>query len=302
MKLHYFKDPLGNFGDDLNAWLWPRLIPDLLDDDPDALFVGIGTLINHRLPAAPHKHVFGSGYGYGQPPQIDERWHFHAVRGPDTARALGLPPHTAVTDAAVLVRAVDRPAAAGPRSTVGAIFTGQSLAEHDWQQVCEPLGVRFISCHWDVERVMREMLACDVLLCEAMHGAIVADALRVPWIPITCNEDILAFKWQDWLSTLSLRYEPSRVTPLHRGHESAGAAQRLKNGVKRALQRGGLWASRWQPPPPRPSGAADIERAGRELLAAAARAPYASSEALLDRHVDELLGRLQRLRRERRRT
>ena len=33
MKLYYYKAPLGNFGDDLNPWLWPRLLPDIFDDD-----------------------------------------------------------------------------------------------------------------------------------------------------------------------------------------------------------------------------------------------------------------------------
>ncbi len=27
MKLYYYKDVIGNFGDDLNSWLWDALIP-----------------------------------------------------------------------------------------------------------------------------------------------------------------------------------------------------------------------------------------------------------------------------------
>jgi hypothetical protein len=35
MKLYYYQDSKGvkNFGDDLNPWLWSKLIPDVLDDD-----------------------------------------------------------------------------------------------------------------------------------------------------------------------------------------------------------------------------------------------------------------------------
>ena len=65
MQLYYFKDRHGNFGDDLNPWLWGQLLPEVLRGPSDELFVGIGTLLNHRLPAAPIKHVFGSGHGYG---------------------------------------------------------------------------------------------------------------------------------------------------------------------------------------------------------------------------------------------
>jgi succinoglycan biosynthesis protein ExoV len=101
MQLYYFKDRRGNFGDDLNPWLWRQLLPEVLQGSPDELFVGIGTLLNHRLPAAPLKHVFGSGHGYGRKPVIDSQWQFHAVRGFETARALGLPKETVITDAAI---------------------------------------------------------------------------------------------------------------------------------------------------------------------------------------------------------
>ena len=30
MKLCYYHDNEGNFGDDLNAWLWPKLLPGVI--------------------------------------------------------------------------------------------------------------------------------------------------------------------------------------------------------------------------------------------------------------------------------
>ena len=89
MRLYYYRDPVGNFGDDLNPWLWSRLIPDLLDDQSDELFVGIGTLLNQLVPKATRTVVFGSGAGYGELPEIYETWEFYCVRGPLTG---GLPP------------------------------------------------------------------------------------------------------------------------------------------------------------------------------------------------------------------
>ncbi len=106
MKLFYYQDPGGNFGDDLNAWLWPRLIPELLDGDEGTLFVGIGSILDRRIPQEPRKVVFGAGVGYGLLPVLDERWQICCVRGPLTARALGLPSAAAVTDAAALVSMV----------------------------------------------------------------------------------------------------------------------------------------------------------------------------------------------------
>ncbi len=41
MRLYYFKDPRGNFGDDLNPWLWKQLWPELQQGEDDELFVGM---------------------------------------------------------------------------------------------------------------------------------------------------------------------------------------------------------------------------------------------------------------------
>ena len=72
MKLYYYNAQengfkLGNFGDDLNPWIWHRVIPELFEGQSDSkLFVGIGTLLNDFLPPEPTKIIFGSGAGYGK--------------------------------------------------------------------------------------------------------------------------------------------------------------------------------------------------------------------------------------------
>jgi succinoglycan biosynthesis protein ExoV len=55
-----------------------------------------------------------------------------------------------------------------------------------------------------------------VLLTEAMHGAVVADAIRVPWIAIDSTGcfPMLPFKWQDWCMSVGVSYCPKRIPPL----------------------------------------------------------------------------------------
>src|ERR1700730_15098645 len=103
MRLYW--STLHNFGDSLNPWLWDRLLPGAFDEDLSEILVGIGTILNHKIPVVGHKHVFGSGYGYGWIPNVHgSDYTIYCVRGPRTASRLNLPPRLAITDPAVLVR------------------------------------------------------------------------------------------------------------------------------------------------------------------------------------------------------
>jgi len=91
MKLHYFKSPQGisNFGDDLNPWLWGKLLPGSFDDDHETIFIGLGTLLNRRLPPRSRTVVFSAGVGYGVAPEVDDSWKIYCVRGPPVGKSVG---------------------------------------------------------------------------------------------------------------------------------------------------------------------------------------------------------------------
>lgn len=227
MKLHYDRNQ--NVGDELNAWLWPRLIPEVLDDDERAMFLGIGSLLNSNLPADPFKVVFGTGVAlnprgveYGKRlPRLDARWKIYCVRGPLSARALGLPAELAVTDAAALLHLVDLPAE--PKlHPVSFIPHCLSATRWPWRALCAQAGVHFINPNDPVETVLRDLRRSKVVIAEAMHGAIMADALRVPWIPAKAYANILAFKWQDWCQSLGLTYSPVSLPSLYTPESIAG--------------------------------------------------------------------------------
>lgn len=285
MKLYYFQDPKGNFGDDLNPWLWRKLMPEVLNDDPDVLLVGIGTILNHRLPAAPMKHILGSGVGYGNLPKVDERFVFHSVRGYATAAALGLSPDLVITDAAVMLRKVVDVSKHAKSQEFGFMPTGHSERHFDWATLCKDVGFRFISCHWSVDKVIEEIAQCKVLISEAMHGAIAADALRVPWIPIMLDDNVLPSKWIDWLSTLDLPYEPVLITPICDNKRIFNVSGRLKNRFKSALKSNGIWSFRWTDPMPLTSAASVRPLVQKQLQALKNKVPYLSDESLIDTHV-----------------
>ncbi len=216
MRLFYYRSPsnVGNFGDELNPYLWSRLLPDLdRRGTPDWLFVGIGTLLNDRLPPASRTIVFGSGVGYGaRVAAPDSSWRIHFVRGPRSAAALGLPSDSALTDPAILVATVWRER---PAQRTRYAFMPHCGNANGWiERLCQDEGIAYIDPRWPVEKVLRSIAETGVLLAEAMHGAIVADALRVPWIPVRSPWGVLAFKWLDWCDSIGSPYTPQSTVSL----------------------------------------------------------------------------------------
>ncbi len=216
MKLEYFKGEQPNFGDELNAWLWPQLLPSFFDDDPSVLFLGIGSIIGTHYGPKSKKIVFGTGYVptyHHEAPNVHGGdWDIFFVRGPRTARALGLPESMGIGDSAILLRALTRPFRREPRY-VGFMPHWESLLQGNWEKVCQLAGIRLIDPRAPLQRIIAEILECKVLVAEAMHGAIVADALRVPWIPVLPIDHAHRGKWLDWTDALNVKLIRHRLWP-----------------------------------------------------------------------------------------
>ncbi len=214
MQPFHWESARGNFGDDLNLWLWDFLLPGLRDVHPEILLVGVGTVLNDvLLPPDVRKLVIGSGFGYGNPPEFTDpaEWDVRAVRGPLTARKLGLDEALGIVDPAVMVADMpefrDLPRKGGPifvphwESTVGGL----------WPMVCQDAGLGYVDPCGEAKAVIRAIAQAELVVAESMHAAILADAFRVPWVAVTTSRSINSFKWQDWATSLAVRYEPRQV-------------------------------------------------------------------------------------------
>jgi succinoglycan biosynthesis protein ExoV len=231
MRLYYYKARHGsNFGDDLNRWLWPRLLPGLWREDDGTVFSGVGTIITRAMPNADRWIVFGSGAGYGPPPSGfgGPAWHIIAVRGPLSARVLGLAPHLAVTDGAILLATLPelQPAAEGQRKGIVFVPHFQALETGLWREAAERAGVEFLDPGADSVRVIERIRTARLVLADAMHAAIVADSMRVPWIPLTTSDRISTFKWLDWTCSMGVPYEPVALPP-------TGLLDKIRNATLR---------------------------------------------------------------------
>lgn len=215
MKLFYY-DYARNFGDDLNLYLWPRLLPkNFLDEDESELFVGIGSILWDFLPKEPMKYVVGSGYGaYTAPPNVnDGSWDVRFVRGPKTASALGIDAAKSICDAAVLLRGVELPEVASQSFDISFMPHFDSIDRGNWKEACRLAGVHLLDPTLPCEQILSEIRATKLLITEAMHGAIVADALRTPWIAVEPIHHPHRFKWYDWAESLDIDYQPHKLWP-----------------------------------------------------------------------------------------
>ncbi|WP_071190090.1 polysaccharide pyruvyl transferase family protein [Trichormus sp. NMC-1] len=216
MKLFYYQE--NNFGDKLNPWLWSKLIPGVMDEDQNTTFIGIGTLINDKLSLktknARLRVIFGSGVGYEQGvPEVDNSYKIYCLRGPLSAQALGVSTKLSVTDGAILIRKLFN--SNSKKQYKFSYIPHYEMAGEGWRLVCERLGFGYIDPRWPIEEVLSCISQSEVILAEAMHGAIIADSLRIPWIPVVSNSTILSFKWQDWCQSIGTEYKPSYLKRLH---------------------------------------------------------------------------------------
>ena len=289
MKLYFYRGQHENFGDELNHWLMPKVFPEFFDDDPSVLFLGIGSIILDTHPKDVLKVVYGSGYaGYSEVPRIDDKWKFYCVRGAKTAQACGLSPDLVAGDTAILINRhlrLDRHEKAYKFSYMP---HWQSVDVGHWQLVCRWSGVHFIDPRRPVDEVLDELQKTEVLVTEAMHGAIVADALRVPWIPVQPAVTMHRQKWLDWASALDLELDPVALGPS--STYEAQVSTPLTGGL-RTLARAGV-------PGRKLANLALTTRAANALQRATRRAPNLSADAALERALDKLESAASQLRRD----
>ena len=263
MQLYRWRGAARNFGDELNTLLWPRLLPDFFDDDPAELFLGIGSVLDARHDA-----------DGGEAGRRRRLWRLsalrrcstragsiHWVRGPRTARLLGLPETCGLGDPAMLLTC---PGDGGGSLDSASCRISRVSPRGAWAEAAAAAGITLIDPRDDPAAIIAAIGNCRVLLSEAMHGVIVADAMRVPWVALRPLAPVHRAKWHDWADTLDLQVRfhqlaasslPERLhaSPLAASHPAAAlldragpVAGRRRRGDGSSSGRRGPW-----PRPPR---------------------------------------------------
>lgn len=230
MKYIYYNDSLGNFGDDLNPWLWPLIFNKKNNLSSDISFLGIGSILfpDNKLiieSRDKRKIVFGTGVrptcDFSQI-SLDDTWDIRFLRGPLSSLTLDNAKY--ITDAAYAIRLspiYKDLSKVKKKYEISIMPYFKSFNFLNWEEIALELGLHYISPHseYGVEHTLKEIAESKFLITEAMHGAIVADLLRVPWhrfilsTPYREGAMVTNFKWTDWLSSIHLSVKKTTFIP-----------------------------------------------------------------------------------------
>ena len=223
MKIIYYQSKR-NFGDDLNQYMFPSIFNGIKNDE--CALIGIGSILNDQILNSndiskyKKKIVFGSGFRPSLERikrlplnnfNFDESWDIQFVRGPLSAKILN---SNYISDGAYALTMLSefQNLLNIENKEIGIMPHYLSLNTIDWVKFCELHGLKFINpiIEGDIRNTLKQMAGCKYIYSEAMHGAIIADILRIPWKRFSLfshlkeNDLISEFKWMDWLYSINL--------------------------------------------------------------------------------------------------
>lgn len=210
MNLIYYKSKIGNFGDDLNELIWDELIPNYAIKKTNVDLVGIGSILDDRLDNSRPKIILGSGirdFLYTPNPQtiISE---LSFVRGPVSAKVMSLPFITDSAYAYALTKSYKDLATINKKFKISYIPYFEQVHNFDWDLFSKITNFHVIRPTDPIDQVLLEVSQSEKIITSAMHGAIIADIFRIPWLRLKFakqgNEKSLIseLKWTDWQASI----------------------------------------------------------------------------------------------------
>jgi len=222
MNLIFYKSEKGNFGDDLNSWLWPQLFGEkILLENSDTAFLGIGSILMknsffiEKANTYKNKIVFGTGLrSIKEEISFDDSWNIMFLRGPYSSLKLTNSLNNYISDSAYCIGLLPNYndlLKIPKKHKLSFIPYFKSIDKVNWEAICKQLGWNLIlPTGNNVEGFINEIASSEQVISEAMHGAIIADVLRVPWKRLRFyshiyeGEGVSEFKWNDWLLSVDI--------------------------------------------------------------------------------------------------
>ena len=223
MKLVYYKSDHGNVGDEVNLWIWPKVFGDnFFNKRNDVAFMGIGSILmgNSKFIELANKSekkvIFSTGVrSINENFNFDDSWDIRFVRGPYSSLRLTKEANNYIADGAYFLALLPQYKTylnLPKKHKISFIPYFKSLDKVDWKAICDGLGWNLIlPTDGNVEQFMIDIAESEQVISEAMHGCILADALRVPWKRLRFNahmyegERVSEWKWNDWMLSIDIK-------------------------------------------------------------------------------------------------
>jgi hypothetical protein len=110
-----------------------------------------------------------------------------------------------------------------------------SFAFGCWREICATVGIHIIHPTLPMASVLAQIRSTSLLIMEAMHGAIGADALRIPWTSLRPIAVVHRSKWLDWIRSV--------IVPCHPDIDFPSSARELCVYVTKREAKGKLIAN-----------------------------------------------------------
>lgn len=206
-----------NFGDDINPWLWEKLLgkPVLFGNRDRPHLLGMGSILEKNNKQS---IIAGSGLIQGLERNTSLLGQVVAVRGYLTAEHIGVE-NCLLGDPAVLLNHLF-PQTQTKDFLVGLIPHASEVGRFRRINLPE---VHLIDPRWDPLRVLNEICRCRNILSQSLHGLIAADSYGIPnaWLEPSSSMIGGEFKFLDYYSTTDFKKSPvSWVNAVHCGIES----------------------------------------------------------------------------------
>lgn len=238
----YYKPKIKNFGDHLNEYIYKNLF---FDSQLKSNVIGIGSILTKEFLTeneieGKNCFVLGSGTrSIRDIPRFDiEKGSF--FRGPLTNMVATLDTNNFISDGAYVLRQIDKYKKlehTQKQYPISIIPYFRSLNGANWSKISKEFDLNFIdpTIPNGIDFFMEEVAKSKLIISEAMHGAIMADIFRIPWVRLEFLSSIFeslevsTFKWKDWQYSIKLLHTHSIKADIYQSFVAQSKNFRLKN-------------------------------------------------------------------------
>jgi pyruvyltransferase len=193
-----------NFGDEITPLIIERLfgLKPVWADPSDCEIAGAGSIIEILQAASVNNKlkVWGSGFIKPGPDNDSPNLEFFAVRGKLSLARISQP-DAALGDPALLLPLIMKPDHT-KKYRLGVVPHYVDHSNPQVEKLASLKGVKIINALDAPDKVIQDVVSCELIFSSSLHGLIVADAFKVPncWTPFS---DLLTggdYKFRDYYS------------------------------------------------------------------------------------------------------